>query len=385
MEEVKRNQTLLMPVGISFYTFQTAGYLIDVYRGNIQAEKNFLIYGLFAFFFPSVVSGPIGRAGELIPQFRDLKTKRLWNWERILKGLLLMLWGFFLKLVIADRIALFVNEVFDSYWLYGTVELLGAAFSYSIQLYCDFASYSFMALGAAKIVGIELIDNFNVPYFAKSIPEFWHRWHISLSTWLRDYVYIPLGGSRCSAFRNRVNLMITFLVSGIWHGANWTYLLWGGMHGIYQVIGKGLKPVKAKLYRKLGIQEEWTGIVLGKVLITFLLTTLAWIFFRAPSILDGFQFLERICTKWNPEVWIDHSWKYLGLDPKEWVVLGAALLILLAVDCIRYFGKLRIDEFVMKQSFVIRLGIIYVLLFMTLLYGVYGQGYDASQFIYFQF
>ena len=382
---VKAFSSLAMPVGISFYTFQTVGYLIDVYRGDVEAEKNVLIYALFSFFFPSVVSGPIGRAGELLPQFRSLKEKKLWNWDRIFRGMVLMLWGFFLKLVIADRIALFVNEVFDEYWLYGTVELVLAAISYSIQLYCDFASYSLMALGAAQILGITLIDNFDVPYFAKSIPEFWRRWHISLSSWLRDYIYIPLGGSRCSALRNRLNILITFLVSGIWHGANWTYLVWGGLHGLYQIVGKTLKPLRQRMYRFFGICEDWTGVGIFKIFITFLLTTAAWIFFRAESLKAGVDFLCRIFTKWNPEVLFDQSWKYLGLDPKEWGVLTAAIVILFLVDAVRYFKKLRIDVFVSRQCLVIRWALVYLLLFMVLLYGVYGQGYDASQFIYFQF
>lgn len=219
---------IILPVGISFYTFQALSYTIDVYRGHIKAEQNLLTYALFVSFFPQLVAGPIERSGNLLSQIKELPNKRIWNYERITNGLILMVWGYFQKMVIADRIAVIVDTVFSSYYMYGSFELIVAAVGFAVQIYCDFSSYSTIAIGASQIMGITLMENFRMPYFSKSIQEFWHRWHISLSTWFRDYLYISLGGNRCSKLKRYCNLLITFLVSGLWHGANWTYIFWGG-------------------------------------------------------------------------------------------------------------------------------------------------------------
>lgn len=223
------NFDVILPVGISFYTFQALSYTIDVYRGDVKAEKNILRYALFVSFFPQLVAGPIERSKNLLAQINEVDNFHLWNLERFSNGLMLMLWGFFQKVVIADRISIFVDNVYSQYWMFGTVELVVATVFFAIQIYCDFGSYSLIAVGAAKAMGFELMENFNTPYFSKSIKEFWRRWHISLSTWFRDYLYIPLGGSRCSRLKRYRNLMITFLASGLWHGANWNFILWGGI------------------------------------------------------------------------------------------------------------------------------------------------------------
>ncbi len=223
-----RRVDLLLPVGISFYTFQALGYVIDVWRGEVKAEKSIVKYALFVSFFPQLVAGPIERSKNLLEQIRDVEQIKLWNAKRVASGAILMVWGFFTKMVIADRVAILVDMVFDNFRLYGGTELLLAAIGFSIQIYCDFGSYSLIAIGAAKIMGIHLMENFDTPYFAKDIRDFWSRWHISLSTWFRDYLYIPLGGNRKGKFRKAMNLMIVFLVSGLWHGANWTFFLWGG-------------------------------------------------------------------------------------------------------------------------------------------------------------
>lgn len=219
---------IILPVGISFYTFQALGYIIDVYRGEIKAEKNILRYSLFVSFFPQLVAGPIERSKNLLRQIDNVENIGIWNYSRIKNGLILMLWGFFLKMVIADRAAILVDNVYDAYWMYGSIELILATVLFAIQIYCDFSSYSLIAIGAAKVMGFELMENFNTPYFSCSVKEFWSRWHISLSTWFRDYLYIPLGGNRCSKKKKYRNLMITFLVSGLWHGASWNYIFWGG-------------------------------------------------------------------------------------------------------------------------------------------------------------
>ena len=217
---------VILPVGISFYMFQSVGYMIDVYRGDVKVEKNFVKYALFVSFFPQLVAGPIERSKNILSQIDDITDKKLLDFDRVMSGFIYMIWGFFLKIVIADRIAVIVDEVFNRYYSYGTFVLILGAVCFALQIYCDFASYSTIAIGSAQIMGFTLMENFETPYFAMSIKEFWRRWHISLSMWFRDYLYIPLGGSRCSKIKKYRNIIITFLVSGLWHGANWTYVLW---------------------------------------------------------------------------------------------------------------------------------------------------------------
>lgn len=225
---ISRRFDIVLPVGISFYTFQALGYIVDVYRGGITAEKKLSRYALFVSFFPQLVAGPIERSKNLLAQMRDIENMKLWNEKRVSSGAILMVWGFFMKMVIADRVAILVNTVFDNYRMLGSTELILAAIGFSIQIYCDFNSYSLIAIGASRIMGFELMDNFNAPYLAKSIRDFWGRWHISLSTWFKDYLYIPLGGNRKGRLYKAINLMIVFLISGLWHGAEWSFVMWGG-------------------------------------------------------------------------------------------------------------------------------------------------------------
>lgn len=273
-----------IPIGISFYTFQAVGYLLDVYHQRIKAEKDFLIYALFISFFPSIVAGPINKASLVIPQLKSLRP--YFDYPKAVEGLKMLLWGMFMKVVVADRVALYADTVFSSYMNYTGLTCFVASIMYTIQIYADFAGYSLMAIGVGKTLGIELTENFRRPYFSVSITEFWHRWHISLSTWLKDYVYIPLGGSRCSKIRNYWNIFVTFLVSGIWHGANWTFIVWGCMHGIIQILEK-----------IFGIQRYSGHSILIKafrIIITFLLVNFAWIFFRLPTLKDGLAVVSRI-------------------------------------------------------------------------------------------
>ena len=221
---------IILPVGISFYTFQALSYTIDVYRGEIKSEKNIIKYALFVSFFPQLVAGPIERSKNLLIQIDNLDKVKRFDYDRITEGLILMLFGYFQKMVIADRAAILVDTVFNSYYEYNSMALILAAVFFAIQIYCDFGSYSLIAIGTAKVMGINLMENFNTPYFARGIKEFWGRWHISLSTWFRDYLYIPLGGNRCSKIRRSFNILVTFLVSGLWHGANFTFIAWGAIH-----------------------------------------------------------------------------------------------------------------------------------------------------------
>lgn len=271
---------LALPVGISFYLFQAMGYVIDVYRGKVEAQRDFIRYALFLSFFPQVVSGPIGRADQLMPQFAQPHPFR---WDQFRAGLARFLWGALKKMVLADRLAVLVNTIFAAPEAYGAIQVMGAVLAFSLQIYCDFSAYSDMALGVAQSMGFTLMENFRTPYFSRSIAEFWRRWHISLSSWFRDYLYIPLGGSRRGTARKYCNVLIVFAVSGLWHGAAMTFVVWGVLNGLYQVAGAVTAPLRARCYRALGLEDSGVrrAIQTG---VTFVLTTLAWVFFKASSL-----------------------------------------------------------------------------------------------------
>lgn len=376
---------MVLPVGISFYTFQALGYIIDVYREKVQAEHNPLKYALFVSFFPQLVAGPIERTGNLLDQINCIPKSKLLDYERITNGLIYMLYGFFLKMVIADRVALMVDTVFDSWYLYGTVELVVGAIGFAVQIYCDFSSYSTIAIGAAQVMGFELMENFDVPYSARSIKEFWRRWHISLSTWFRDYLYIPLGGNRCSVMRRYFNIMVTFIASGLWHGANWTYVVWGGIHGLYQILGEIFKPVKARIYPYIGIRMDSISYKVGQVAVTFLLTCFAWIFFRAESIGAAIGYILNIFRRWDPWAISDKTLYGIGLSNYEWNVLLIALAVLVITDVIKRLDNKRIDRFLNEQGTLVKGIVIGFMILMIGIFGEYGGGFDAKQFIYFQF
>ena len=272
---------LMLPIGISFYTFMAIGYVVDVYKGKIATERNLLDFALFIGFFPQIASGPIGRAGQLMPQ---LKVKQPLLYSNITAGAKMMLWGYFMKLVVGDRAGIYVDTVFGNYAHHNGTSLLIATFMYTIQIYCDFAGYSLIAIGAAKAMGYNLMENFRRPYFATSIADFWRKWHISLSTWFRDYIYFPCGGSRCSTIKTYRNLMITFLVSGLWHGAAYNFILWGGYHGISQVLGRVLKPIKDSTRKILHIGDASIIRKIWDIIITFCLVAYGWMMFYAPDM-----------------------------------------------------------------------------------------------------
>lgn len=372
---------VLLPVGISFYTFQALGYTVDVYRDDIRAEKNFFRYALFVSFFPQLVAGPIERSGNLLKQLAQPKKLTFNNFR---EGTFLMVWGYFLKVVLADRIALFVDTAYGDIETYTGVCLIVASFLFAVQIYCDFSGYSVIAMGAARILGIELMENFNAPYLAVSVAEFWRRWHISLSGWFRDYLYIPLGGNRKGRLKKYLNILITFGASGLWHGADWTYVIWGLLNGIYQIIGDVMTPVKRKAVLVLGIKTGSLSHRLLKTAVTFLLVDVTWIFFRASTVREAFRIIRGILTVHNPWVWIDGSLYTCGLDQKNFNLMLWGILILAGADLCKYKGiKLREvlaaqDDW--AQSLVMILAVLGILLF-----GIWGVGYDASNFIYFQF
>ena len=351
-----------IPIGISFFTFQALGYLWDVYYKRQKAEKDFLIYALFISFFPSILSGPINKASLVMPQLRRLRP--YFDYGKAVGGMKMLLWGMFMKVVVADRVALYVDMVLPSYENYTGLSCFVASILYTVQIYADFAGYSLMAIGVGKILGFELTENFRRPYFAVSVTDFWHRWHISLSTWLKDYVYIPLGGSRCSKRRNYWNIFVTFLVSGIWHGANWTFIIWGCMHGVCQIIEKMLNQQKCNY--------GWFGKSI-KIIVTFLIVNFAWIFFRMPTLGDAFGVIGHIFDFTQPMTVEINSKPILAF-----IVMGTSILFM--KDWFDEFAPSRLQLFNNKRA-VVRWTAYVVVMVMILLSGVF----DAGQFIYANF
>lgn len=378
--------SLVLPVGISFYIFQAVGYMIDVYRGQLEPEKNFLRYALFVSFFPQLVAGPIERSTNLLPQMKRLEELKLWNGERVRAGALIMLYGYILKMVIADRAAFMVDTVYDVnlYSQYGGITVWVAAALFSLQIYCDFAGYTYIAIGAAKIMGVELKNNFNTPYLATSIRDFWDRWHMSLSTWFRDYLYFPLGGSKKGKVRKYLNILIVFTVSGLWHGAGWHYVVWGALHGIARVAGEMTEKIREKIRCLLRIKTEVLSYKLFRMLLTFALVTVIWVFFRGPSVRQCVDMIGNMFGTWNPWVLFDGTLLSLGLDGKEWNVLLVAILFLAIVECFVY-KKVSLVKVFGEQNLMFQLLFFYIGIIAVVVFGVYGPVYNASQFIYFQF
>lgn len=372
---------LLLPVGISFYTFQALGYTVDVYRGEIYAEKNFFRYALFVSFFPQLVAGPIERSKNLLRQL-DKPAKP--TFAALLDGFLLMLWGYFLKVVLADRIAVFVDTVYGDFATYTGVYLIVATLLFAVQIYCDFSGYSVIAMGAAQILGIRLMENFDAPYLSASVAEFWRRWHISLSSWFRDYLYIPLGGNRKGRIRKYVNLLITFGVSGLWHGADWSYVIWGLLNGFWQIIGDVLTPFKKKMVGLLDIKEDSLSHKCIRVVSTFFLVDLAWVFFRADSAFSALRIIKRMFTAKNHWVWFDGSLYECGLNQKNFSLMIWGILLLAVVDLCKYKG-IRIREVLAKQDVWAQCLTVIAAVLGILVFGMWGVGYDAANFIYFQF
>lgn len=366
---------LFLPVGISFFVFQTTGYLMDVYRGKPKAEKNFIDYALFASYFPGIVSGPIQRAGDMLAQY---KQPAKFDWYNVKAGSLQFLWGAFKKMVIADRIAVLVNTAYADPSASTGFQLFVAAICYSVQIYCDFSAYSDMAIGSSRIMGIKLMRNFDRPYSAVSLQDFWRRWHISLSTWFRDYLYFPLGGNRRSKARSYLNIIIVFLVSGLWHGAALNFIVWGFLHGIYQVFGKVFQPHRDKIRESLHIASDSKLLGLFRRLCTFALVTLAWIFFRAASISDAFTIIARIFTQPLPLGGVSA----LGLSIPALVVIMLSTIALFVADWAenRYSVSKKLCD-----SLVPRFVIYFVLIAAIMIFGSYGAGFDPMDFVYFKF
>ena len=380
LELIQPGFDVILPVGISFYTFQALSYTMDVYRGEIYAEKNIFKYALFVSFFPQLVAGPIERSKNLLIQFNK---KHDFDYERVKNGLLLMLWGFFMKLVIADRVAMLVDPVYNNWQQYAGMEIVVATVLFAVQIYCDFGSYSNIAIGAAQVMGFTLMENFRQPYFATSVADFWRRWHISLTSWFRDYLYIPLGGNRKGKLRRYINVMIVFLVSGLWHGASWNFVVWGGLNGIYQVIGDLTKPYRKKVIEALKINTQCFSYRMFQVILTFILVDFSWIFFRADGFKTAVQMIGQMLSIFNPWILFDGTLFNLGMDGKDFAVAIIAIAILWFVDYCHTKGSVR--QWIGQQNLVFRWGLYYAAIFSILIFGIYGFGYDAAAFIYFQF
>lgn len=369
--------SVLLPVGISFYIFQALSYTMDIYRGDVEAEHNFLKYALFVSFFPQLVAGPIERSKNLL---RQINKTHSFKFENMRDGLLLMLWGYFLKLVIADRAAILVDTVYGNVEQYSGVYALIATMLFAIQIYCDFAGYSTIAVGAAKILDFELMENFNCPYFAASIKEFWHRWHISLSTWFRDYLYIPLGGNRKGKLRKHINVLIVFTVSGLWHGAAITYVVWGFLHGAYQVIGDIIKPIKEEISKYINAYL----LKIVSIVVTFILVDFAWIFFRANTMSDALSIISGIIRFENIQCINDGTIFELGLNYVNLKILALSIFVLFIADVLKYHG-IMVRKKIISMVLPVRWICYLVAVFYILIFGIWGASYDAASFIYFQF
>jgi alginate O-acetyltransferase complex protein AlgI len=372
---------LVLPLGISFYTFQTMSYTIDVYHGRVQPEKHLGIFALFVSFFPQLVAGPIERAGNLLSQLRQ---KHAFDYGRVSNGLKLMAWGLFKKVVIADRLAAFVNHVYASPAQYEGLPLLLATFFFAFQVYCDFSGYTDIAIGAAQVMGIQLMENFRRPYSARTIREFWGRWHISLTTWFRDYLYIPLGGKRVLKWRWYYNVFIVFVISGLWHGANWTFLLWGALHGFYYLFGLATVSSRAALAHRLGLSRYPGLYAFGQVLSTFALVCFAWIFFRAATLTDAWYIVTHMFSNLGGSTSellrvLGKGSLVLGGTRKEFLLAIFFILVLESVHALQARGPIRLQLAGYRP--LLRWGLYSAFMGVLLYFGVFNK----TAFIYFQF
>jgi D-alanyl-lipoteichoic acid acyltransferase DltB (MBOAT superfamily) len=370
--------SLILPIGLSFHTFQSLSYVIEVYRRNFKAEHHFGIYALYVMFYPQLVAGPIERPGNLIHQLRE---KRLFDYQRVMDGLKLMAWGFFKKVVIADRLALLTDKVFSNPTQYSGLPVLAAAISFAIQVYCDFSGYSDIAIGSAQVMGIRLMENFNRPFFSASVPEFWRRWHMSLMTWFRDYVYIPMGGNRVSRGRWYLNIFITFTLSGLWHGANWGFIIWGALNGVYIIFSDVTRHVREKglawtRLDRLPSFHRGVGIAF-----TFFLFWFTLIFFRTRNLSDAFYVMTHLGIGLGGSGGFHESVENLySVFPKY-----ELLTVLVAIGWMVFIEAIERPEGMRhpfeRQPVWARWSIYYVCILFLIFFGEYND----QSFIYFQF
>lgn len=370
---------LVMPIGLSFYLFQAIGYLVDIYKGKSRAERSFVSLSLYFAFFPKLVSGPIEREGDFLPQLKELETVRFLDRGRLSLAATYLLWGYFMKMVVADRLALTVAKLFEAPGQYDSLWLLLGMLFYTMQIYCDFAGYSCIAIGCGAIFGIRLTNNFAMPYCAKSITEFWRRWHISLSSWLRDYVYIPLGGNRKGRFRKCLNTMAVFLICGMWHGAGLNFVAWGLLHGVYSVADTLFGRKKSTG------QEEKKVASAARHVLTFLAVSFAWIFFRASGLKSALVYVWEMLTSGMARGSFAEGMSLLELGEVELGVIVIGILVVWIADIICSRKKEQLPELVQHKQNAVRYLVFYLLLLVIFVFGMYGPGYQAEDFIYMQF
>jgi len=363
---------IILPIGLSFHTFQSLSYVVEVYRGKQAAERDFIVYATYVMFFPQLVAGPIERPQNLLHQFREWHD---FNYINVTCGLRRMAWGFYKKLVVADRLALYVNDVYGAPRNYNGLQLTLATFFFSYQIYCDFSGYSDIAIGAAQVLGFRLMENFRTPYYSLSVAEFWHRWHISLSTWFKDYVYIPMGGSRVSRRRYIANLLVTFGISGLWHGANWTYVFWGLLNGLYLVMGGLTKDWRNRLFSAIDLEEHTLIRKAIMLVTTFVLTCLAWIVFRARTLGDAGYVVRQLARGWDFES-IGTPQFLLGQLP-----VAVAAILVLEIGQLLTRSTVSLPSMLSGLPLPARWAAYAAFVMLVLMFGVYQN----AQFIYFQF
>lgn len=380
-DAIRTDFNSLVPIGISFYTLSALSYTMDVYRGKVEPECDLLRYALFVSFFPSILSGPIQKSRELLPQLQEGKD---FDYERVRRGLWLMLWGYFQKMVIGDRLAMFVNGVYSDPTNYahgGLINLLTIIF-YGFQVYLDFDGYSNIAIGAAEVLGFHTSTNFERPFFSNNFSEFWSRWHISLSRWFVDCIYIPLGGNRKGSFRTCLNIFIVFVASGLWHGASWNFVLWGAINGLICITERLLTPAWRRLMKRTGTDSSSVGIRVLQAVYVTLMFGFTQVLFHATSRKMAVTMLRGAFTL-NPQILFTGAFYKYGLDRTNFLILLAGLLILLTVSLLRRSGSLRTK--IAEQPAFFRIALELCVIFTILLFGIYGPGFYSGDFLYMQF
>lgn len=373
---------VIVPLGISFYTFQTVAYCADVYKGVCKPQKNIFKYAFFISFFPQILQGPIARYNDLA---QGLFEKHKFNYDAVKSGLLRMLWGFWKKMVIADRTAIFVNTIFDNYQNYNGIIIAIAAIMYMLQLYTDFSGYMDIAIGAGEALGITMSENFNTPFFSRSIPEFWRRWHVTLGSWFRDYIYIPLGGNRKGKFRTIINLFVVWILTGVWHGASWNFVAWGLGFGLLIIASRLFSPLICKIVEKLKIKTDCFSYHAMQSLRTSLLVCFIFIFFRADGCMAALTMIKNMFISDNPFKSILNGTLFqLGIDAKDIRLLAISVMILIFVSIANYKG-IKVRKWIMEQNLVFQWLVYLCGIFAVLIFGIYGIAYNAGSFIYFGF
>lgn len=370
----------VLPLGMSFLTFQNVSYLMDVYKGKLSAETNFGHYLLYSAYFPSIVSGPINRYEKMKPQFF---IKHSFDKEMFYYAVLRIVWGYVKKMVIADRAGIFVDQVFGYYYMYRGLFILFAVLLFSLQLYMDFSGCMDIVIGVSLLFGIEMQENFMAPYGADTVAEFWRRWHVSLTSWFRDYLYIPLGGNRKGKLRKYLNIIVVFVFCGVWHGAGITFLIWGLLNGLYQIVGDATEGIRRKLCHAIGLDEDSHGAVFRKRFVTFLLIEFSWLFFRASGVQEAFVMLRRLFTGWNPWILMDGTLYQAGLDIWDFLILIVGTFCVGLVSYIN--GRKDLHQIFIKQSWICQMLVILFIMIIWFLFGIYGPGFNQANFIYYNF